>query len=206
MKIAIWFIAAICSYLITGVNLSIILSHVIYNEDIREKGSKNAGFTNFKRVYGNKYAWFIFAFDILKAALPALVFGLCFKSLYGNFQLGAAYAGVFAMLGHAYPVFYGFKGGKGFLVCLGTLFFLDWRAGLIAFAVMCVLLLTVKYMSVATMSALTVGAILLPAFRCDVAACIMFACCVLFMIYRHKGNIVRLIRHEESKFSLSGKK
>ena len=206
MRVAIWFIAAICSYLIAGFNLAILLSKAIYHQDIREVGSKNPGFTNFKRVYGNKYAWFIFAFDLLKAALPALIFAIAYDKIFGWWQLGAAYAGVFAMLGHAYPVFYKFKGGKGFLVCLATLFFIDWRVGLIAFALMCILLLTVKYMSVATMSALIVGASLLPVFRADLIAFILYACCVLFMIYRHKENIVRLIHHKESKFSLSGKK
>lgn len=206
MKIAIWFIAAVCSYLIAGFNLAILLSKAIYHQDIREVGSKNPGFTNFKRVYGNKYAWFIFIFDMLKAALPALIFGFAFKAVFSNFQLGAAYAGVFAMLGHAYPVFYKFKGGKGFLVCLATLFFIDWRIGLIAFAIMSILLLTLKYMSVATMAALTVGAVLLPIFKADTVACILYACCVLFMIYRHKENIKRLIKGEESKWSLKSKK
>ena len=206
MRIAIWFIAAVCSYLLAGFNLAILLSKAIYHQDIREAGSKNPGFTNFKRLYGNKYAWFIFVFDMLKAALPALIFGLAFNAIFGRFQLGAAYAGVFAMLGHAYPVFYKFKGGKGFLVCLATLFFIDWRIGLIAFAIMTVLLLTVKYMSVATMAALTVGAILLPIFKADTVACILYACCVLFMIYRHKENIKRLIHGNESKWSLRSKK
>lgn len=206
MRIAIWFIAAICSYLIAGFNLAILLSKAIYHQDIREVGSKNPGFTNFKRVYGNKYAWFIFVFDMIKAALPALIFGLAFNGIFGRFQLGAAYAGVFAMLGHAYPVFYRFKGGKGFLVCLATLFFIDWRVGLIAFAIMTVLLLTVKYMSVSTMAALTVGCILLPFFGADVAAIILYAGCVLFMIFRHKENIKRLIKGEESKWSLKSKK
>lgn len=206
MRIAIWFIAAICSYLLAGFNLAILLSKVIYHQDIRELGSKNPGFTNFKRVYGNKYAWFIFIFDMLKAALPALIFGFAFKAIFDNFQLGAAYAGVFAMLGHAYPVFYKFKGGKGFLVCLATLFFIDFRIGLIAFAIMTVLLLTIKYMSLATMSALTAGAILLPIFKADTVACILYACCVLFMIYRHKENIKRLAQGKETKFSLKSKK
>lgn len=206
MRIAIWFIAAICSYLIAGFNLAILLSKAIYHQDIREVGSKNPGFTNFKRVYGNKYAWFIFVFDMIKAALPALIFGLAFNGIFGRFQLGAAYAGVFAMLGHAYPVFYKFKGGKGVLVCLATLLFIDWRAGLIAFGVMAVLLLTVKYMSLSTMAALTVGCILLPFFGADVAAIILYAGCVLFMIFRHKENIKRLAQGKETKFSLKSKK
>ena len=79
MRTAIWFIAAVCAYFISGINLSIILSKLIYHEDIREKGSKNPGFTNFKRVYGNKYAWFIFAYDLIKGAALAALY--CLRAL-----------------------------------------------------------------------------------------------------------------------------
>lgn len=202
MRIAIWLIAAVVSWYVGGVNLSITLSKAIYHEDIREKGSGNPGFTNFKRVYGNKYAWFIFAFDLLKGAVMCLLFGLWFKALGYDFQLGAAFTGLCVMLGHSFPIQYRFKGGKGFLVLLSELFVLDWRAGLIAFGVMCVLLLTVKYMSLATMCALTVGSVLLFVFGCDLYAAIIYAVCVVFMIARHKENIKRLINGTESKFSL----
>ena len=206
MKIAAWFISAIGSYLIAGINLSIILSNLIYHKDIRTCGSGNPGFTNFKRNFGSKYAWFVFAFDLLKSALPCLLSGLLFNAVFGWWQLGVAYAGAFAMLGHAYPVYYRFKGGKGFLVCLAAVFMLDWRVGLIAFGVMAILLLTVKYMSLSTMTALAVGSVLLYFFSCHLPAAIIYSACVLFMIYRHKENIGRLIAGTESKFSLgSGK-
>ena len=206
MQIAIWFIAALLGWLLGGVNLAITLSKAIYHEDIRTVGSKNPGFTNFKRVYGNRYAWFVFVFDLLKGAVACLFFGFCFAYFGYNFQFGAAYTGLFVMLGHSFPLQYKFKGGKGFLVLLSELFVLDLRAGLIAFAVMTLLLLTLKYMSVATMSALITGAALLFVFRCDLIAAAIYAVCVIFMIVRHKENIGRLLRGTESKFTFRSRK
>lgn len=206
MRIAIWFIAAVLGYLAGGLNPAILFSKAIYHEDIRSRGSGNPGFTNFKRVYGNKYAWFVFAFDLLKSGVLCLPFAFAFRALGYDFQLGAAYTGLFVMLGHSFPVQYRFKGGKGFLVLLSELFVLDWRAGLIAFALMTVLLLTTKYMSLATMCALAAGAGLLFVFRCNLPAAVIFGCCVVFMVIRHIENIKRLIKGTESKFSFGKKK
>lgn len=204
IKIAVWFIAVVLGWFIGGMNPAVTLSKAIYHEDIRTVGSGNPGFTNFKRIYGNKYAWFVFAFDLLKSAALCLAFGFWFRHLGFDFQLGAAYTGLFVMLGHSFPVQYGFKGGKGFLVLLSELFILDWRAGMIAFGIMCLLLLTVKYMSFATMCALTVGAALLFIFGCNIPAAVIYAVCVLFMVIRHKENIKRLIKGTESKFHFGG--
>ena len=206
MKIAIWFIAAICSYFIGSVNLAIVLSKAVYHQDIRTVGSGNPGFTNFKRVYGNKLAWFVFVFDLLKGAICCLVFGFLIAHYGFDRQLGASFAGLFAMIGHSYPLQYRFKGGKGFLVLLSELLVIDWRAGLIATGVMVILLLTVKYMSLSTMCALVVGAALLFVFRADLAGSVIYAACVLFMIWRHKENIKRLANGTESKFHLGSKR
>lgn len=202
MNIAVWFIAAVFSWVIGGFNPAITLSKAIYHEDIRNVGSGNPGFTNFKRVYGNRYAWFVLAFDLLKGAIMSLLFGLWISSFNYDFQLGAAFTGMFVMLGHSFPIQYKFRGGKGFLVLLSVLFVIDLPAGLIAVAVMVILLLTVKYMSLATMCALSVGAIMLFLFGCNTVAAIIYSVCVLFMIIRHKDNIKRLIAGTESKFSL----
>ena len=83
---------------------------------------------------------------------------------------------------------------------------LDWRAGLIAFALMTILLLTTKYMSLATMCALTVGTICLFIFRCNIPAAVIYAVCVLFMVVRHKENIKRLVKGTENEFRLGSKK
>ena len=205
MKAIAYIISAVFAYFVSGLNPAIIMSKAIYKKDIRTCGSGNPGFTNFKRVFGNKYAWFVFVLDILKGAVISVVAGLLFRAYVGSWALGVAYAGLFAMLGHAFPIYYGFKGGKGFLVCLSTVWFIDWRAGAIATAVLVIMLPLTKYMSLSTMSALVAGAVAVAAFGGGLAVSIMYAVCVLFVIVRHKQNIVRLVQGTESKFSF-GKK
>lgn len=205
MKALAYIISAVFAYFVSGLNPAIIMSKAIYKKDIRTCGSGNPGFTNFKRVFGNKYAWFVFVLDILKGAVISVVAGLLFRAYVGSWALGVAYAGLFAMLGHAFPIYYGFKGGKGFLVCLSTVWFIDWRAGAIATAVLVIMLPLTKYMSLSTMSALVAGAVAVAAFGGGLAVSIMYAVCVLFVIVRHKQNIVRLVQETESKFSF-GKK
>lgn len=205
MKALAYIISAVFAYFVSGLNPAIIMSKAIYKKDIRTCGSGNPGFTNFKRVFGNKYAWFVFVLDILKGAVISVVAGLLFRAYVGSWALGVAYAGLFAMLGHAFPIYYGLKGGKGFLVCLSTVWFIDWRAGAIATAVLVIMLPLTKYMSLSTMSALVAGAVAVAAFGGGLAVSIMYAVCVLFVIVRHKQNIVRLVQGTESKFSF-GKK
>ena len=205
MKALSYIISAVFAYFVSGLNPAIIMSKAIYKKDIRTCGSGNPGFTNFKRVFGNKYAWFVFVLDILKGAVISVVAGLLFRAYVGSWALGVAYAGLFAMLGHAFPIYYGFKGGKGFLVCLSTVWFIDWRAGAIATAVLVIMLPLTKYMSLSTMSALVAGAVAVAAFGGGLAVSIMYAVCVLFVIVRHKQNMVRLVQGTESKFSF-GKK
>ena len=205
MKALAYIISAVFAYFVSGLNPAIIMSKAIYKKDIRTCGSGNPGFTNFKRVFGNKYAWFVFVLDILKGAVISVVAGLLFRAYVGSWALGVAYAGLIAMLGHAFLIYSGFKGGKGFLVCLSTVWFIDWRAGAIATAVLVIMLPLTRYMSLSTMSALVAGAVAVAAFGGGLAVSIMYAVCVLFVIVRHKQNIVRLVQGTESKFSF-GKK
>ena len=209
MKIAVWFITALFAYFFTGINLAILLSKAVYHEDIRTKGSGNPGFTNFKRVYGGALSWVIFVFDLVKGAIPVLVGGLLFSAFLdceGAFRIGAAFAGLCGVIGNSFPVYYSFQGGKGFLVCLSCLFFLDWKAGLIAFGVLTLLVFTVKWMSVSTLSALIVGAALLPVFGCPALASVFYAASVLWVIARHRKNLARLFAGQEPKFSFGKKK
>lgn len=207
--IILFFAAALVSYLVSGLNPAIILSRAIYHKDIRTCGSGNPGFTNFKRSFGGRYAWFVFLLDIAKGAVLFLAFGLLFRHIRGEWATGVAVSAVFAMLGHAFPVWYGFRGGKGFLVCLTASWFLDWRAGLVGTAVMTVLLLTVRLMSLATMCgmALSAGVLWLLFALADFGwlPAALFSLCVLFMILRHHENIVRLCHGTEKKFYIFGK-
>ena len=110
------------------------------------------------------------------------------------------------MLGHAFPLQFKFKGGKGFLVCLSTMCVIDWRVGLIATGIMVVLLLTTKYMSLSTTLAMLLCPILLIPFGASVPVILMATFCAVFMAVRHKENFNRLIQGKESKFTLKGKK
>lgn len=208
MTIGIFIIAAVATYLVTSLNPAIIFSKVIYHEDIREKGSGNAGFTNFKRVYGMKYGWLVFLIDISKAIIMELIFGWLFTKYVGENQrlLGIAFSGIFATLGHTLPLWYKFKGGKGFLVCISTLFLISWKAGLFTFVLLSIFLLLTKYMSLSTIVSMIAGTVVLPFMGVSIVPTILFAECALFMIYRHKENIKRLAAGTENKFSFGSKK
>ncbi len=201
MKVAIFFIAAVISYLVAGINPAIVLSKLIYKKDIRNEGSKNPGFTNFKRVFGMKWAWLVMLLDLSKAFVLEGIFGALFENILGsgNFSLGVAFTGMFAMLGHAYPVWYKFKGGKAYLVVLSTLWMLNWIVGLCCTVFMMIFVVIVKYMSLATLLSIMIGAAVLPFCGLKALPAIIYAFCVLFVIYRHKENIRRLVKGEESK-------
>ncbi len=121
----------------------------------------------------------------------------------GLYQIGAAFTGLFAVLGHAYPVWYRFKGGKGFLVSLSTVWVTDWRVGLIVTVVMVVLLLTTKYMSLATVAATLCSPLLLLLFHAPLSAVLLNTAMVVFVALRHRENFKRLMAGTESKFTLS---
>lgn len=206
MKIFLFVMAAICGYFVAGINPAIALSKAIYKKDIRTCGSGNPGFTNFKRTFGNKWAWWVLVFDLSKAALVVGLFAWLLSLVDVPFQFGAAYTGILCMIGHAFPILYKFKGGKGFLVCLSVMYLIDWRVGLIATGIMIVLLLTTKYMSLSTTVAMLLCPILLIPFRASLPVILMSAACAIFMAVRHAENFKRLFKGKESKFSLKSKK
>ncbi len=206
LTVAIFALAAVSAYLVSGINPAIILSKAIYGKDIRTLGSKNPGFTNFKRNFGMKWAIVVMILDLLKSALPAVIFGIVFNNLWGEWHLGVTFTCLFSMIGHAYPVWYGFRGGKGFLVCLSAMWAVDWKVGLIATAVMVVLLLVTEYMSLSTTVAMLVCPFALWFFGASVPAILLCAASVLFMAWRHKENFVRLANGKESKFQLYSSK
>lgn len=202
MEILLYIAAAVVAYLVAGWNPSITFSKAVYKKDIRTCGSGNPGFTNFRRTFGGALSWLVMVLDLLKAAVVVLIFAFLFDKYFDVFQFGAAYTGAFAMLGHAFPIWYQFKGGKGFLVCLSTVWVIDWRVGLIATLIMVALLLTTKYMSLSTVIAMLTCPIQLIFFGARLSVILLCAACVLFMAFRHKENFKRLKEGTESKFKL----
>ena len=199
---------AAIAYLLGGVNGAIILSRLVYGEDIRQLGSKNPGFTNFKRLHGFAPATFgVMAIDICKTILPVLAAQLTIGHLHDEGQLGAAAALLGCMLGHTLPVWYHFKGGKAVLTFLAGVWFVDWRAGLVCFAIFVTLLFTVRFMSVASMSFAALFPIALLVFGCrNPITLIIMAVAGILVVVRHHQNISRLRAGTESKFYLKKKK
>lgn len=206
MKMFLFVLAALCGYVVAGMNPAIAISKAIYKTDIRTCGSGNPGFTNFKRTFGNKWAWIVLLLDLAKAAVVVWLFAWLLSRMEVDFQLGAAFTGMFCMLGHAFPFQYKFKGGKGFLVCLSTMYVIDWRVALIATGIMILLLLITKYMSLSTSIAMLSCPVLLIPFGASLPVILMASVSVLFMIARHKENFKRLLQGKEVKFTLKNKK
>lgn len=200
MKPLLFILTAVISYLIAGVNSSIILSKMIFKKDIRTCGSGNPGFTNFKRNFGNKLAMLVLFLDLFKAMIPVALSAFFFRECSLSWQLGAAYSGLFCMIGNCFPVWYNFKGGKGFLIYMGIMLLVDWKAWLVAVAVLGILLFSTKYMSLSTMSAACSAVIVLLFTQANIYTICICAALVLLIIIRHKANIVRLLKGTESKF------
>ena len=192
--------AALVGYFVASLNPAIILSRAVYRKDIRELGSKNPGFTNFKRCFGMRWAIPVFVLDLLKAAFAVALFSYLLPKFGFDRRFAAIFTGFFCMLGHAYPPLYGFRGGKGFLVCLSAFFVTDWRVGLICFGLMCLLLFTTHYMSLSTVTAILAAPLLLVPFGASYAVFAVGEACAVFMAVRHRENIRRLLRGEESRF------
>ena len=203
MKLWLYIVSAVAAYLVGSVNPAIILSRAIYRVDVRGFGSHNPGFTNFKRVFGNDHAWTVFLLDFLKSAILCAIFGWLFRRGGGSYSLGAAFTALFVLLGHAYPVWYRFQGGKGAAVMGGAIWFIDWRVALVGFGVLFIVMFTTRYMSLSVMCAAVSLPVALAVFGWEhPAALILLAACSLFVIVRHRENIGRLLRGTESKFSL----
>ncbi len=193
--------AALC-YIPGGMNGAIVASHAFYGDDIRKYGSGNAGLTNFYRVYGARYVWCVILVDMGKAALAAAIGTYIFGPVGTVF--GKYFAGFFCIVGHMFPFFYRFKGGKGILCSAMTLILLDWRIALVGWSVFALLWAATRYVSLGSIC----GALTLPAMtyavyhtRADFPA--IFALSLLMaalVLWAHRENIQRLLAGTENKF------
>lgn len=197
--------AAVCGYLAGGINGAIILSRLVYGKNIREMGSGNPGFTNFVRVFGlSPISVSVMLIDILKTALPVWLFSSLGAQYFGP-SVAAAFTGLCCMLGHAFPIWYGFDGGKTFIAWVTAIWFVNAEAAAVVTAIFILLLFTVKYMSLASITAAFLFPVMLAIFGGSVSAVILSAAGTLLLIYRHKANIGRLINKTEPKFSFRKK-
>ena len=182
-------ITLIVSYLLGSISPAILLGKA-RGIDIKKEGSGNAGTTNVLRVMGGKAAIITLTVDILKGLLPALIFGHVFGDpVYGYL------ACLLAFIGHVFPVYYGFKGGKGVAVAFGGLLGVNWMIALLCLLTVVVLTLISKRMSVGSIA----GAISAVPYTIwlEPKAIPYIAVMALLIVFMHRGNIKRLINHEE---------
>ena len=208
---ATYIIVSIIAYLLGSISFSIIISKKMAGFDVREKGSGNAGATNVLRSVGKKAAILTLICDCLKgvlAILVAFVVGKIVKNL--DESLLIQLAGVFVILGHTFPVFFKFKGGKGVATSLGVLLMTNWQIGLICLVFALVLMVLTRFVSLGSIGA----AILFPVLTVFIHTnylvngnYIIFAIILaVLVVFNHRTNVQRLLAGKENKLSFKGTK
>ena len=214
-----YILIAVIAYLLGSLNFSIILSEVVKKKDIRDSGSGNAGATNMLRTYGKKAAVGTMIGDILKVALGIIIaFALLdvpMKYIFSNpadaaeiqrVMLYKEFAGLFCVLGHIFPLYFKFKGGKGVAACTGMVIIVDWRIALILFVIFIGVILISKWISLGSIVIALLYPVLIFAFYKNF---ILAAVALLFtaiVIVAHRENIKRLAKGTENKISIKNKK
>lgn len=187
-------VAAAISYILGSIPNGLILGKAIWGVDLRQHGSKNIGATNAWRTIGKAGGISIFALDFLKGAISAYL-GLHL----GGSELAGVLCGILAIAGHSWSVFLAFKGGKGVATGLGVIAALMPEVTLIVFAVWFAIVYFTGYVSLGSIIGAALVPILTLFFGLHTEFLILGLIAAVFIIYRHKSNIERLLNGTESK-------
>lgn len=204
MNDILFYIPFLIAYLLGAIPSSIIIGKTFYNKDVRTEGSGNAGATNTFRVLGKKAGSIVLFMDILKGALATVAF-LPFGLDYSiEFKL---LLGLTAVIGHIYPVFLGFKGGKGVATLLGMMIGIHPIASLICIVIFLFSLTASRYVSLSSIiSTLAFPILVTFVLKEDNLSLQIFGVAVFLLVsYTHRSNIQRLLKGEENKTYLFGK-
>ena len=181
------------AYLLGSVSSAILLSKIMGFEDPRSEGSGNPGATNVLRIAGRKAAFLTLVGDFLKGLIPVLIAAALLAD-----PLVVALTAFAAFAGHCFPVFFAFRGGKGVATALAASLAFDWVIGLILIAIW---LLFARVFKISSLAAI-VSFCALPALTFwrhpDIGVTVVFAAISIILIWRHRGNIQRLISGTES--------
>jgi acyl phosphate:glycerol-3-phosphate acyltransferase len=190
-------------YLLGSLNTSVIVGK-IYGTDITSLGSKSAGLTNTLRLLGKTAAAFVLIGDVLKgivACLIGLVLGVTIQSGEASDCISLLAAGSGAVIGHNWPLYFGFKGGKGALTAAAVMFMVNWQMALISLGLFVIVIAATRYVSLGTIGAsiFFVALSFVPAFGGTLYFQI-FACLIAaIIIFKHRENIRRLLSGAENK-------
>ena len=206
--LTICILIAIIAYLIGSINFSVIISKKVAGFDVREKGSGNAGSTNMLRSVGKGAAALTLLCDILKGVVAILI-AIGIGNIVKDADKGllVQIAGVAVVLGHTFPIFFGFKGGKGVATALGILLMTNWQIGLICLVFALVLMVLTQMVSLGSCAA----AVLFPVLTLFIKEHYIvaeggnyFIYSVILagiVLYNHRSNIKRMLNGTENKLS-----
>ncbi|MBQ7573296.1 MAG: glycerol-3-phosphate 1-O-acyltransferase PlsY [Clostridia bacterium] len=210
---------ALCAYFIGSINFSIILSRAISGKDIRESGSGNAGATNMLRTHGKGMGVLTLLLDVLKGVVAVLIAMLVIElssrtgaELYNAMCVASLtyLSGLFVIIGHNFPIFFGFKGGKGVATALGVVMMLNWKIGIVVLVIAITIMAVTRYVSLGSIIAAALFVVLDVSYmffldKWNIAEVI----CVVFMgaiiVLRHHANIKRLMTGTENKLGAKKK-
>lgn len=178
-----------------------IVGRLVKKIDVRDYGSGNAGTSNVIRVVGKKAGLIVFVCDVLKAIAAFVVCSLIFSNSLLSTVPGA-YAGMGVLLGHNFPFFLNFKGGKGIASSLGVMLVLEWRAALAVYAVGFCILMATKYISLSSLIMTLLFPLALITLGYSKEVVIIAAIMTVMAFVLHRGNIQRLLNGTERKLTL----
>ena len=210
----IYIVMAIIAYAIGSINFSVLISRKMAGFDVREKGSGNAGTTNVLRTVGKKAAALTLLCDILKGVvsiLIAIIIGKIAKDLSPAILVEVAALAV--VIGHTFPIFFEFRGGKGVATSLGVILLINWKIGLICLLFVVFLIAITRMVSLGSISAAVLFAVLTVFIRDSYIAGIEFEfnfiifgiLLAAFVIFNHRSNLKRIISGTENKISFKKK-
>ena len=201
-------VVTVISYLIGSINFSVLISKRVAGFDVRQKGSGNAGTTNMLRSVGKGAAAITLVCDILKgvvAVVIAFLIGLIAKN---EAALLVQIAGIAVVIGHTFPVFFEFKGGKGVATALGVLICINWKVGLICLIFAIIMMAVTRMVSVGSCTAavlypiLTLFGVQKDFFIVKEGSYLIFSLLLaLLIIFNHRENIKRILAGKENKLS-----
>jgi len=210
---AVYIVMALIAYAIGSINFSIIISKKMAGFDVREKGSGNAGTTNMLRSVGKKAAAITLLCDILKGVVSILIAFVITKIMRDiDGALLVQIAALAVVIGHTFPIFFGFKGGKGVATSLGVLLCINWQIGLVCLVFALIIMAATRMVSAGSVTA----AILYPVlvlFQVGKEYFIVPGNYIVFSIllallvaFNHRTNIKRILSGTENKLSFSKNK
>ena len=191
----------LAGYLFGSISTAIVVCRLMGLPDPRSQGSRNPGTTNVLRIGGKKAAILTLAGDMLKGLVPVLIA----RTLGAGHEIQAA-TGLAAFLGHLYPVFFGFQGGKGVATALGVFFGLHWLTGLVVTGIWIAMALLFRISSLSALTAMLLAPLLFWYLQPEMAYVYVTIIITVMLFWRHRTNIRDLLSGREGKIALNSNK